>query len=488
MPVAYRANADFAKLNHPLRVPLAAEIHSRPFLALQAPETLTHFALYAPVEPGAQHNHRAVQHRILQDLCIHYGVAVPHPQARYFYHDFDRFRLKWECHTEFATYTFVERGAEAAGWRQAFERAPLQHVPQEWLAGLHGKIIVAAHVVLSKDAPAPAPADATGQPHHTGGPPGGTPGGDPRDDLRRELRELFQGNVLVGGSVGGGGGEIWTDFKIQPDGFSRFVVRDLSLREFQAGRLVGRLLEIETYRTMALLGLPQAEASQPALNGIESELAALTATLVQSEHGAAQPMAEANEDQNLLHRISGLAARLEKLSVSNSYRFAASQAYFSLVQARIQELRELRIEGMPTLAEFMGRRLAPAMHTCTSVAQRQEALATRIARSNDLLRTRVGIEQERQNRKILQSLDARAAQQLRLQQAVEGLSVVAISYYLLGLVGYAGKAMKASNLPVNPDLMTGLMVPLVTAGVWYCLRRLHQQLHATAGATARPGG
>ncbi|WGG49369.1 DUF3422 family protein [Rugamonas sp. DEMB1] len=468
MPVAYRANADFAKLNHPLRVPLAAEIHSRPFLALQAPETLTHFALYAPVEPGAQHNHRAVQHRILQELCIHYGVAVPHPQARYFYHDFDRFRLKWECHTEFATYTFVERGAEAAGWRQAFERAPLQHVPQEWLAGLHGKIIVAAHVVLSKDAPAAAGIEAA------------------REDFHQALRELFQGNVLVGGSVGGGGGEIWTDFKIQPDGFSRFVVRDLNLREFQAGRLVGRLLEIETYRTMALLGLPQAEASQPALNTIESELAALTATLVQSEQGSV-PAAGSNEDQNLLHRISGLAARLEKLSVNNSYRFAASQAYFSLVQARIQELRELRIEGMPTLAEFMGRRLAPAMHTCTSVAQRQEALATRIARSNDLLRTRVGIEQERQNRKILQSLDARAAQQLRLQQAVEGLSVVAISYYLLGLVGYAGKAMKASNLPVNPDLLTGLMVPLVTAGVWYCLRRLHQQLHAATGAAPRHG-
>ncbi|MBA5605232.1 DUF3422 domain-containing protein [Duganella sp. FT3S] len=452
MSDAYRDHTDFAKLNHALRVPLAAEIHSRPFLKLEAPETLTHFALYAPQEGAPGANHRAAQHAILQELCRHFGVAVPHAQARYFYHDFGRFRLKWECHTEFATYTFVEQAQAGADWRQAFGHPPLRHVPQEWLASLHGKIIVAAHVVLT-NSDADQPADVAA------------------------MRELFQGN-LVGSGVEHGG-EIWTDFLIQPDGFSRFVVRDRTLRESQAGRLVGKLLEIETYRMMALLALPQAESTQPALNAVENELAGLTATLVQSDHdvSTAAVARDSKEEQLLLHRITSLAARVEELSVNNSYRFGAAQAYFSLVQARIQELREVRIEGMPTLEEFMGRRLAPAMHTCTSVARRQEALATRIARSNDLLRTRVGIEQERQNRQILQSLDTRSAQQLRLQQAVEGLSVMAISYYSLGLVGYAGKALKAANLPVNPELLTGLMVPLVMAGVWLFLRKLHKQLH-----------
>jgi uncharacterized membrane-anchored protein len=441
MSLAYRANADFAKLNHPMRVPLSAEIHSRPFLHLQTPESLTHFAIYLKHDQPSRQNHRASQHQILEQLCMHYGVAVPNPQARYFFHDFGRFRLKWECHTEFATYTFVERGDAGMDCRSSFDRTPLQHVPQEWLAGLDGKIIVAAHVLLCK--------------------------GDADDAAFSDsIRELFQGRSLVGSSASGNA-EVWTDFLIQPDGFSRFVVRDLHLREFQSGRLVGRLLEIETYRMMALLGLPQAEATQPELSGIENELASLTATLVKSE---------GDEDQDLLNRITSLAAQVEKISVNNSYRFAASQAYFNLVQARIQELREVRIEGIPTLAEFMGRRLAPAMNTCTSVAQRQEALAKRIARSNDLLRTRVGIEQEQQNRRILQSLDARAAQQLRLQQAVEGLSVAAISYYTLGLVGYVGKAMKAGSLPVNPDLMTGIAVPLVIGGVWLGLRRLHHQL------------
>ncbi|WP_348699644.1 DUF3422 domain-containing protein [Duganella fentianensis] len=449
MSLAYRSNADFASLNHAMRVPLSAEIHSRPFLQLQAPESLTHFALYVKQEQPSQKQHRSSQHAILQQLCMHYGVAVPHAQARYFFHDFGQFRLKWECHTEFATYTFVEQGQPDTPCDLAVQHTPLQQVPQEWLASLHGKIIVAAHVLLCKGR-----ADDTAS--------------------TSAIRSLFQGKSLVCSNVGSGA-EVWTDFLIQPDGFSRFVVRDLQLREYQAGRLVGRLLEIETYRMMALLGLPQAEATQPELNGIENELAELTARLVQSDQPDAGLQATP-EDQGLLHRITSLAARLEKISVNNSYRFAASQAYFSLVQARIQELREVRIEGMPTLAEFMGRRLAPAMHTCTSVARRQETLAQRIARSNDLLRTRVGIEQERQNRKILQSLDTRAAQQLRLQQAVEGLSAVAISYYTLGLIGYAGKAMKAANLPINPDVLTGIAVPLVITGVWLGLRRLHNRL------------
>jgi uncharacterized membrane-anchored protein len=117
------------------------------------------------------------------------------------------------------------------------------------------------------------------------------------------------------------------------------------------------------------------------------------------------------------------------------------------------------------------------MNTCAAVARRQETLAERIAHTNDLLRTRVGIVQERQNRKILQSMNARAAQQLRLQQAVEGLSVAAISYYMIGLFGYAGKAAKAAGLPVNPDLLTGLLVPVVAVCVWLGLRRMHKTIH-----------
>ena len=126
----------------------------------------------------------------------------------------------------------------------------------------------------------------------------------------------------------------------------------------------------------------------------------------------------------------------------------------------------------------MDRRLTPAMNTCDAVANRQEALARRIANSNDLLRTRVGIVQEMQNRKILQSLNARAAQQLHLQQAVEGLSVAAISYYVIGLFGYASKAAKEFGWIAQVDIAVGIAVPLVLGAVWLGLRRMHHVLQA----------
>jgi uncharacterized membrane-anchored protein len=287
------------------------------------------------------------------------------------------------------------------------------------------------------------------------------------------MRRVFEGTTLVGSRTLHGG-EVWTDFLIQADGFSRFVVRDAGMHDQEAGRLVQRLLEIETYRMMALLGLPQAQRAAPVLNAIEGELATLTAAMV--ETGKVSSNGDPDGEQALLREITGLAARVEKLALENSYRFSASQAYYRLVRARIEELRESRIEGVQTVAEFMDRRLTPAMDTCEAMARRQEALAARIAHTNDLLRTRVGIVQERQNRKILESMNKRAAQQLRLQQAVEGLSVVAISYYFAGLCNYVGKAAKAAGWPINPDIATGLLIPVIAAGVWLGLRRLHKSV------------
>lgn len=442
---------NYSTLNHSLRVPLAAEVHSRPFLQLEAPETLTHLAVYRHGIADAKDSNPGDQHALLAALCARFGVNAPVPEAKYFFHDFGRFRLKWESHTEFATYTFAERHEADLPLDVAFSRAPLFQIPQDWLHRLTGRVMVAAHVVLDHSQ---VPVEA-----YAGG-----------------LRRVFEGNMLVGSQVLQGG-EVWTDFLIQSDGFSRLLVRDVDLHEQQAGRLVQRVLEIETYRMMALLGLPHAQHAAPLMNGIESELASLTAAMVDGASGDGSQPSSADQEQALLSEITGLAARIEKLASDNSYRFSASQAYFRLVNARIDELREVRIDGIPTVGEFMDRRLTPAMNTCEAIARRQEALAERIAHTNDLLRTRVGIVQEHQNRQILQSMNNRAAQQLRLQQAVEGLSVVAISYYLAGLVGYAGKAAKAAGWPINPDLVTGLMVPLLAAGVWLGLRRMHKRIH-----------
>ncbi len=419
----------FSSLNHPQRVPLAAELHSRPFLKLQAPELVSHIAIFG----DARGANAQAQHELLAALCGHFGVSAPSRDASYFYHDFGRFRLKWELHSEFATYMFAEQG-EAFD----FARMPVHQVPQAWLASLKGRVMVAAHVLLRKGESQPP------------------------------VHDMFEGVSLTGSKVMEGG-TLWTDFLIQSDGFSRFIVNDMDMREQQAGRLVQRVLEIETYRMMALYGLPAAQRAVPELNAIEKELTSATEALLQADD---------TTEQALLQQLTHLAARNEKLSLETSYRFAASKAYFRIVNARIEELRESRVEGVPTVEEFMERRLAPAMSTCEAVAARQEALARRIANSNDLLRTRVGIVQETQNRQILQSLNARAAQQLRLQQSVEGLSVAAISYYVIGLLGYSLKgAGKVFGWLPNPEALIAAAVPLVAAGVWLTLRSMHRRLH-----------
>jgi len=436
----------FASLNHAQRVPLAAEIHSRPFLKLEAPSLVSHFAVYGDPAPHA--SNAEAQHARLAALCGHFGVSAPAPDTNYFTHDFGRFRLKWELHTEFATFTFAEQVQKMPLPEEAFDAMPTRHLPQDWLLALQGRVLVASHVVLARASAAP-------------------------EAFAASLQRVFEGAAMAGSQVMQGG-ELWTDFAIHSDGFSRFVICDVGMRQQQAGRLIQRVLEIETYRMMALLGLPAAQQATPELNSVESELAALAGALVDADGR----VDDGTIEQMLLDQITHLAARIEKLSLDTSYRFAASKAYFGLVNARIEELRELRIEGTPTVEEFMERRLAPAMKTCEAVAARQEALARRIANSNDLLRTRVGIVQEAHNRRILQSMNQRALQQLRLQQAVEGLSVAAISYYVVGLIGYAAKGAKVVGLVGNPELVMGVLVPVVAACVWLGLRNMHKKLHS----------
>ena len=447
MPIVY------STLNHPLRVPLAAELHSRPPMRLGAPEKITHLAVHGRNEPLSPGDKLGLQSASLADFCARFGVPAPAGHAKYFFHDFGRFRLKWECHTEFASYTFVASNSRQGVDAAPFADMPSTDLPEDWLLSLKGRLIVATHVALD------------------------LANGPATDEIPR-MRQLFESNAVIGSEVSQAA-QVWTDFQIHADGFARFVVLDAGLKGMQAGRLVQRLLEIETYRVMALFGLPVAQQASPVLNDIEAELASVTRDMVASQKPGRSEEQGMHDEQEQLQQITLLAARLEQLSVDDSYRFSASQAYFGLVMARIAELRERRIEGIPTIEEFMQRRLAPAMNTCLATARRQEVLAERIANTNSLLRTRVGLRQERQNSQILESMNARAAQQLRLQQAVEGLSVAAISYYLVGLLGYAAKGAKAAGLHIDTDLTTGIAVPVLAVAVWMGLRTMHRRFKSS---------
>jgi uncharacterized membrane-anchored protein len=190
-------------------------------------------------------------------------------------------------------------------------------------------------------------------------------------------------------------------------------------------------------------------------------------------------------ERQLLAELTALAAEIESVAADTASRFDASTAYYQVVRQRLEELRQQRIQGLQTLTEFLDARLAPAVATCTATGQRQQSLAERAARLTALLRARVEVELQQQNRGLLDSMDRRAKLQLRLQETVEGLSVVAIGYYGVGLIGYLLKGLAASGWPVNPTLGIGIAVPLVVGAAWFGLTRTKRRLHREEARRSR---
>lgn len=403
-------------VNHPQRFALNYELHARPPEALDIPEQASYLAL--ATDPSNRH----AEYERIVELCTRYGVPSPAPDLNHFRVDFGTFRLKWERRTECNSFTFFRQGA----FDDPFAEPVIASVPQDWLESLPGQVLVAAHIALRT-----APKNAASI---------------------EELAVLFEGNPLNGSGVGDGVARVTADFRIHADGFSRFLIDDVSLTPRQAGRMVQRLLEIETYLMRALLTYPLARATMPVLVDADQQLAALI-----NEMAAVK----SEDEPALLDRLTRLAATVESTISSTLYRICAARAYQELVERRIAELREVRVEGLPTLREFVERRLLPAMSTCETVARLQESLSERISRASELLRTRVDISLQRQNQAILSTTARRAKLQLRLQQTVEGLSVAAISYYVVGLIGYAAKATKAAGAAINPDIVTGVAIPIV---------------------------
>jgi uncharacterized membrane-anchored protein len=215
------------------------------------------------------------------------------------------------------------------------------------------------------------------------------------------------------------------------------------MSEAQAGRVMQRLLEIETYRMMALLALPVAQQLVPELDNDESELEAIGEALIS---------AETQSEKGLLDRLTVLAANTQHRQLRTNYRFAAADAYYEIVLQRINELRESRIPGLQTFHEFTTRRLTPAIKTCRAASARQQSILEQMARATKLLSTRIDIDRQLQNQSLLASMNRRVKAQLRLQATVEGLSVAAVTYYVVGLVGMLADGLNSLNIPADPAL------------------------------------
>ncbi len=418
---------------HPLRLSLHNEVHARPPEAMLAPLVVSRVVMLCDeLQRMASREHLV---RLLRD----HHLPLPDANATHLRLDVGAFRIRWEQHTEFVTWTFVMLGPAAELDGRALQTA-IEVVPRDWLAALPGSNLASLHLWI---------AASDGQ------------------TADRLVRTMLQEETLVASAVAEGRATLYTDFALHADGFSRMLLLTDDIAPRRLGRLVQRLLEIETYRMAALLGLPAARDVSSVLATAERELAELAESI---------RTATRDDEPQLLNRLTRLAGQIESQHAKTHSRLSASAAYFELVDKRIEDIDESRLGGMQTMREFMDRRLSPARSTCEWAARRQDALSQRVSRISNLLRTRVEIEQQQSSQDLLTAMNQRQAMQLKLQSTVEGLSVAAITYYILGLVSYVAKAGHAIGWPLSAETSAAVAIPVVALLVWRSIRRLHRHL------------
>jgi uncharacterized membrane-anchored protein len=428
---------------HPLRRRLADEVHARPPVAVEPPAAISCVALLRGADEGDDL-------APLRALLARHGRELETPQNPHVVVELDALRVKWERHSEFTSYTLIRPLATQDAATLPALATAFDAVPADWLAALPGQTIKAIDVTF-------------------------LPAGS-HEPSTEALARLFSGPTLIGSQVSDAGACVFTDFQLTPDGRSRWLVLDRRLTRGQRARVVQRLVEIGIYRVMAMLAFPLAREMSATLTVAEQRLWTITARI--AELGAAATAEVEREQRMLLDDLTQLAAKMEKAAAQSAFRFSASKAYWDIVTKRVAELREERIGGIPTIGEFLSRRLEPAINTVLAAARRQQELSARIARASELLRTRVDIAREEQNSQLLAAMERRGKLSLRLQQTVEGLSVAAITYYAVGLLSYVVKPLKTLWPALNPDWVTAAAIPAIAWLVWRGVRRIRRELEA----------
>jgi uncharacterized membrane-anchored protein len=410
---------------HPLRDQIIAEVHARPFQQISAPLALLQVAILHDGEPQ-----EAVERRV-RELATSEGFELDAGGNGFFFCRQGQRALRYEPHSEFYSLTLYRFGETEA-----------PELPGNWSEQLPGAFLCGVEVLFSSEA---ADFDGWAEAHFNAGLPGAS--------------------QINGSDVMGQAAALRTNFRVRSDnGYNRVLVLDKGcMTLFQAGRLLQRICEIETYRHMALLALPLALETMPMVSTLDQQLADVVERIAEPDSDAAQ----------LLQELMALAAQVEGLSAHTANRFSATEAYFALVDRRIAELRESRIEGMQTVEQFMERRLDPAHRTCRSTGERIERLSKRIGRSTDLIRSQVDLSIENQSRDLLRGINHRARSQLRLQAKLESFTVIVVTYYAFDLIDRTLRNVVVDEaLETRASFLLSASVPLIALGLFWYVRRL----------------
>lgn len=415
------------------RIELSQEWHARPTLTMPAPLRCSHIVNLQ--REGSVDQSRAAFAR----FCREQGQSPPAEGSRHHSVDMGSCRIKWEGHTEATSHTIMVRGNGSP----PFSETALDFLWAEKRSDLLDAMFLGVQIEVVA-----------------------APEGDPEGLTL--AHSLLGAGTVYGGAMSSGKATVWSAFRLDARDFTRVLIIDHGLDENRLSRLLQRILEMETYRMLAMLALPRARQVMGELGELEPQLDAVMRDLAGESNDLRQEQA--------LREITGVAARVERIASANAYRFAAARAYSRIAERRASEVDEQVVANQQRYTTFMLKTLQPAMRTCDAAELRSSELAQRVARAANLLNTMVDMVQKKQNHAMLQSVAERAQMQLRLQQAVEGFSIFAISYYAVGLLGYTLKSAQTSGIAVNSDLWTGIAAPLIFALVWVSVRAVRKRL------------
>lgn len=420
-------------VDHPDRKAITEELHARPVDIIEGPARVRRLVFVIEPQGGAD----ALIGRF-NAFCKRRDIDPLPRGLRQTSFVTDARAVTWEFHTEFATITWRAVPDDAENWPAD---VGLDAVGDAQLIAATRIDVIAGREIPSHFIP------------------------------------QFNLSSLCVSLVEDGAGQIATDYLADSDGYTRLEFAAGGLTPLRRSILVRRLLEIDTYRSMAMLALPLARRASPELSEAERDLTALIETLAAATSSEAiQAALEA------LHRLS---IRSGQLSERLDYRFAAAKAYGRILQARLDGLREGPTALGSTIGRYLGNRVDPALATCLAVEKRLETLTGKIERAIELLNVRIGLDLQIQNKSVLETIASTAQSQFRLQATVEGLSVIAISYYALGILGY----VLAGPLEIahfDKALAVSIAAPIIIAIVWAAVRRVRACTSAEPAARQSP--
>jgi uncharacterized membrane-anchored protein len=408
-----------AFMEHPARAAALEELHARPSLRLPGAAQIMRLVF------AFDQSFAGRDDALIASLCAESNLPGPAQRARAMRFTWRGLEARWERHNEFVTYTFIAHDGDTAG-RLAQARERLQGEQP-------GPLVAALRLIVRKgEKPAP-----------TG--------------------DAFACASLLGAEKA----VLETSFQTEADGLVTIALSCSELWPAEIGALAQWALEFETYRTLALLALPIARRVGAMVRDTELLLGGLTRKLADQKRD--------DDAESLYRQLTELAGRIEAETASSTYRFAAARAYGDIVQDRLARLAERPLDARPMVGAFLTTRLTPALRTCQSMEIALQDLARRTARAADLIRTRIDLDLSRQNVELLRTLNQRTKLQMRLQQTVEGLSVAAVSYYVLGLVGYLAKGAKDAQLVTqDPSVVVAALMPVVVLAIAWAIRRVRR--------------